>query len=363
MDTLPENERYSYVFEGNSQTLDHILTSDALFAVPFVFDPVHVNAEFADQASDHDPSVVRLTLNDPPSASAGGPYAVAEGSSVALAASGADPEGGPLSYAWDLDGNGTFETPGQNVTFSAADGPATPTVKVQVTDDGGLSTVAEATVTISNVPPSVTSLTPSPATTLTGQPVTFTGAATDPSAADTAAGFTWALDTGSGFGAFGSNGFATSFTACGTHTVDAEARDKDGGVSDPFTSSPVQVYDGSVLPPLTPGAYNLVQKGKVVPVKITVGCNGFTSGLHPLISIRAGDYDPSVDPGDPSYEVPTSSSSADASGVMREVTADQQYVYNLAVPSNASVGALYTILVRPFGDSAPTLYAVLKIKK
>ena len=66
MDTLPPDERYSYVFEGNSQTLDHILTSDALFAVPFVYDVVHVNAEFADQASDHDPSAVKITLNDAP---------------------------------------------------------------------------------------------------------------------------------------------------------------------------------------------------------------------------------------------------------------------------------------------------------
>src|SRR5204862_3423888 len=88
MDTLPENERYSYVFEGNSQTLDHILTDDALFARPLTYDVVHVNSEFAAQASDHDPSVVKITLNDPPTADAGGPYSVAEGSSITLNASG-----------------------------------------------------------------------------------------------------------------------------------------------------------------------------------------------------------------------------------------------------------------------------------
>jgi hypothetical protein len=122
----------------------------------------------------------------------------------------------------------------------------------------------------------------------------------------------------------------------------------------------VHVYAGSVLPPLQAGAYNIVQRGKIVPVKITVGCNGFLSGLHPEISLRAGDYDPSVDPGDPSYVVPDSGSAADTSGVMRE--SDQQYVYNLAVPSRATTGQLFTILVRPFGGSSPTLYAVLKIK-
>jgi predicted extracellular nuclease len=72
MDTLPQNQRYSYDFEGNSQVLDHILLRGPLFARPLVFDPVHVNAEFFDQASDHDPSVVRVFLNDPPSVAAGG---------------------------------------------------------------------------------------------------------------------------------------------------------------------------------------------------------------------------------------------------------------------------------------------------
>ena len=55
---LPRNERYSYVFEGNSQALDHILVSPALL-LPFPeYDSVHVNSEFHDQQSDHDPQVV-----------------------------------------------------------------------------------------------------------------------------------------------------------------------------------------------------------------------------------------------------------------------------------------------------------------
>jgi len=62
-DTLPLAERYSYVFEGNSQTLDHILVSGSL-ADRSTLDVVQVNAEFADQASDHDPSVARILLND-----------------------------------------------------------------------------------------------------------------------------------------------------------------------------------------------------------------------------------------------------------------------------------------------------------
>ncbi len=59
VDTLPLNERYSFIFDGNSQALDHILLSPAL-AGRAEFDAVHLNAEFADQASDHDPLLARL---------------------------------------------------------------------------------------------------------------------------------------------------------------------------------------------------------------------------------------------------------------------------------------------------------------
>jgi uncharacterized protein len=63
IDTLPADEQYSYVFEGNSQVLDHTLVSNSLatYATP-VLDVVHANAEFAVQTSDHDPDIVRFTI-------------------------------------------------------------------------------------------------------------------------------------------------------------------------------------------------------------------------------------------------------------------------------------------------------------
>ncbi|HET9739569.1 MAG TPA: hypothetical protein VFP78_15740, partial [Solirubrobacteraceae bacterium] len=64
LNVLPKAERYSYVFEGNSQVLDQILISRNALPKLSGFDVVHVNAEFADQASDHDPSVARLELDD-----------------------------------------------------------------------------------------------------------------------------------------------------------------------------------------------------------------------------------------------------------------------------------------------------------
>ena len=61
-DLLPQNERYSYDFEGNSQVLDQILVSRSLLQPSPEYDSVHMNAEFADQTSDHDPQVARLKV-------------------------------------------------------------------------------------------------------------------------------------------------------------------------------------------------------------------------------------------------------------------------------------------------------------
>ncbi|MEW2305538.1 endonuclease/exonuclease/phosphatase family protein [Streptomyces sp. NPDC006655] len=59
VNTLPVKERYSYVYEGNSQVLDHILTSPSL-SREADYDVVHINSEFAAQTSDHDPQIVRV---------------------------------------------------------------------------------------------------------------------------------------------------------------------------------------------------------------------------------------------------------------------------------------------------------------
>jgi predicted extracellular nuclease len=63
MQALRPQERYSYVFEGNSQVLDQMLVSNNLFIPGSVeYDVVHINAEFTTQVSDHDPSVARFTF-------------------------------------------------------------------------------------------------------------------------------------------------------------------------------------------------------------------------------------------------------------------------------------------------------------
>ncbi|KOV95955.1 endonuclease/exonuclease/phosphatase family protein [Streptomyces sp. NRRL B-3648] len=59
--SLPRSERYSYDYQGNQQVLDQILISPAIRrGCDFDYDSVHINAEFHDQISDHDPQVLRF---------------------------------------------------------------------------------------------------------------------------------------------------------------------------------------------------------------------------------------------------------------------------------------------------------------
>lgn len=163
---------YSYTFDGQAGYLDHALANASLFDQITGAADWHINSDEPDvldydtsfkpaaqdalyevnayRTSDHDPVVVGLNpVNNPPSADAGGPYSVVEGGSVALNATGVDPEGTAVTFEWDLDNNGSFETSGQSVNFSPSNAaPATLTVKVKVTDAFGNFSVDEATVSV-----------------------------------------------------------------------------------------------------------------------------------------------------------------------------------------------------------------------
>jgi hypothetical protein len=160
-------DAYSYVFDGQWGYLDHALGSASIASQVSGVVEWHINADepsvldyntdfktpglqaslyAADQfrISDHDPLVVGLDpANSPPTADAGGPYVVVEGGTVVVSATGTDPEAHALSYAWDLDNNGSYETPGQSATFdgSALTAPQTRTIGVRVSDAfGGVAT-------------------------------------------------------------------------------------------------------------------------------------------------------------------------------------------------------------------------------
>jgi hypothetical protein len=92
--------------------------------------------------------------NQPPTASAGGPYVIGQSSPLTLSASASsDPDGDLLTYAWDVNGDGHYtDATGASPTLSwtqlQALGLATPGVynnlRVRVDDGQGHSTVSAA---------------------------------------------------------------------------------------------------------------------------------------------------------------------------------------------------------------------------
>lgn len=179
--------------------------------------------------------------NLPPTADAGGPYIVDEGTSVIVIGSGVDPDGDPITFDWDLDNDGTFETPGQSVTFSASglDGPSSHTIGLQVTDSFGLSATAQATVNVLNVAPTVGQITAPVVPLEVGSTPGAIASFTDPGVPDThTAAWDWGDDTTSPGtisecphcreGVRVVTGSHT-YTAAGVYTVTLTVTDDDGG--------------------------------------------------------------------------------------------------------------------------------------
>jgi hypothetical protein len=180
--------------------------------------------------------------NTPPTANAGGPYQVNEGGAVSLSGAGTDVEGTALTYGWDLDANGTFETTGQNPIFSAAglDGPTSRSVSLRVTDAAGLSAVSNATVNVLNVAPTLNSVTGPVAPQAVNTTINLTVNYTDPAGSlDT---YTVTVNWGDGTT---DNNTSHTYSAAGVYRIRATVADDDGGISNEAVYEYVVVYDPS----------------------------------------------------------------------------------------------------------------------
>lgn len=91
-----------------------------------------------------------------------------------------DPEGGALTYAWDLDGDGSYnDSTSATPTWTYAT-PADVTVRLRVTDVGGLSTTQSFVVNVANSAPVPTITSPTISTHWkVGDVVSFSGSAYD----------------------------------------------------------------------------------------------------------------------------------------------------------------------------------------
>ena len=206
----------------------------------------------------------------PPAASAGGPYTVIEGGLVVLSGSGSTGSG--LSYNWDLDGDGVFgelgsaakrgNERGLNVSFNAngADGPDTRTVRLRVTDAGGVTNTSSTTIQVNNKPPTLTL--GGANTVLALLPYTLTLTATDPGV-DTIS--SWVINWGDGVtqnvsGNPGSVTHAYAASFVGSRTITASATDEDGTYAAPSKVITVQPPD-TIRPTATANALDVTTMG------------------------------------------------------------------------------------------------------
>ena len=173
------------------------------------------------------------------------PDSINEGDSLTLDASGTtSPNGDPLTFSWDLNGDGVYgDATGPVVTLTWAqlqsfgfdDGPGFRSVNLQVTDAFG-SVVQSIQIPINDTPPTGV-IAPDTFSAVIGGTASFTSTVTDPSATDTAAGinYSWAAavdgtpittdDPGT------SPTFSFPIAANGSYDVTLTVSDKDGGSS------------------------------------------------------------------------------------------------------------------------------------
>ncbi|MBK8797560.1 MAG: PKD domain-containing protein [Anaerolineales bacterium] len=171
-----------------------------------------------------------VVLDLPPIASAGGPYSGQEGQPVTLDASASlDPNGGVLTYAWDLDNDGQYDdATGVAPTASWGD-EGVYTIGVLVTDAGGLTDTDSTTVSITNRAPQLISIT-NTSPVRRGQPVTVTVDAVDVPADALSYSFDWNSDGNFEIADQAANFATTALAATGLHTATVRVSDGDGGV-------------------------------------------------------------------------------------------------------------------------------------
>jgi hypothetical protein len=223
--------------------------------------------------------------NQAPTANVGGPYGATEGFTPTLSGSATDPEGDPLTFSWDLNGDGTYgDATGATPTITLAqmaalgidDGPSAHTVHLRVSDGTNTTTSAATTWTMVNAPPNAGVDNVSVPEGTQGQVSFFSPL--DPSTADTAAGIRFAYDINNdGTYEIGGPTYATATTSLSaaipagmttdggtSFTVRMAAIDKDNGI---------HVYTPTVfvsnVAPTAALANQTVDEGATVSVGVT----------------------------------------------------------------------------------------------
>jgi hypothetical protein len=243
-----------------------------------------------------------VTVRDlPTTVDAGGPYYGNEGSVIYLAATGSDPNGGGevTDYAWDLDGDGTYEILGQTAEITYLDN-AFFTVGVRALDSALNPVFDAALVEFINVPPTITNISagsPIPE----GSSALITVTASDPAGENDPLLYSFDCTNNGSFEieSQASNSANCTYGDNGTYTVRVRVTDGDGG-EDIETAT---VIVNSVAPTIT---------------NVTANPNPVSEGSPSNISVTATDPAGANDPlqysfscdGDTIYEIGPQSTSS-----------------------------------------------------
>ena len=124
---------------------------------------------------------VSIGPNDAPNAEAGGPYGTVEGTDVAVdGRASSDPDADPVTYAWDLDNDGQYDdSTSETPDFTSVGQDGAFTVGLRVTDPYGLSDTDTATVNVTNVAPTLTTVTATSGPQIENSPVQVTASIAD----------------------------------------------------------------------------------------------------------------------------------------------------------------------------------------
>lgn len=247
--------------------------------------------------TNYDVGVARYVLDSTLTANAGGPYSITEGNSLTLSAAASGGDGGPLTYSWDVNGDGTFgDAVGPSPTLTWAqlealspainDGPATFQVSVLVSDSHSEYVVsAPVRLTLNDALPTVAVSGPA-SPEVVGQPQAFTLSASDQSSVDTAAGLSFFVNWGDGATTQTSAVSPATltvphvFTSSGSFTVDVWAIDKDGDKS-PTPATFIAVVGAAAMQggTLVVGGNNIVLQPANANGAISITVDGIAQGV------------------------------------------------------------------------------------
>jgi 6-phosphogluconolactonase (cycloisomerase 2 family) len=276
---------FSYSYDFNNDGVFEISnSSSATAAVPTALlddgpATLHIHGRITDKDGGYSDYYTDLIVNNvAPTATITAPAVVDEGASFAVSLSNlydpsqADTLAG-FHYALALDGaslaNATYANSGtsatQNVVFD--DGPSDHTVTMRVFDKNNGFTDYPANIHVDNVPPLATLVAPTTVNEGSSFSVGLTGAS-DPSQADTRAGFQYAFSVDGGaftpLEASATQNFSFD-DGPSDHTIVERIYDKDNG----FTDYTAAIHVNNVAPTATLVAPTMVDEGSTFSVGLT----------------------------------------------------------------------------------------------